>query len=415
MQAVLLAAGKSSRFLPFNDSGHKVLVKIMGKTIIEHTLLSIKKTGIKEVIIIIGKDSNLANVLGEGKTPGIKITYIVQPEPLGMGDALLKAKDHLKSDFFLLNSYHVEFPEFKKMMEDKSNGNAVLLVKKDNCLERFGTLKTESDKVLDIIEKPQKGKELSNLRVIGIYLLNKSFLKILEETPLEHYNLEKALSRFAKTGKLKFVLTDKETVSLKYSWDIISFKNYLFKNMKKYVSKKAIISKDAQILGNVYMEDGVQVLEKACIKGPCYIGRNSYIGNSAILRQETCVEDSVVIGAFSEIKNSVVMHGSKIHSGFVGDSIIGEDCRIGAQFCSANKRMDRDSVKTQIKAEKVDTGLKFLGVIMGNNVHIGIKSSTMPGVIIGSNAKIGPSTTVLNNVSENSKYYTKFQEIVEEK
>ncbi|MDP2702248.1 MAG: DapH/DapD/GlmU-related protein, partial [Candidatus Rokubacteria bacterium] len=184
---------------------------------------------------------------------------------------------------------------------------------------------------------------------------------------------------------------------------------------KKYISKKAKISKDAQILGNVYIEEGVQILEKACIKGPCYIGKNSYIGNSAILRQETCVEDNVVIGAFSEIKNSIVMHGSKIHSGFVGDSIIGEDCRIGAQFCTANKRIDRGSVKTQIRDEKVDTGLKFLGAIVGNNVQIGIRSSTMPGIIIGSNTKIGPSTTVLNNVSENSKYYTKFQEVIEKK
>ncbi len=115
---------------------------------------------------------------------------------------------------------------------------------------------------------------------------------------------------------------------------------------------------------------------------------------------------------FLEVKNSLIMSSAKVHSGFIGDSVIGEDCRIGAQFSSANVRLDRSEIKIQTEKEEVDSGLKHLGTIIGRNVKIGIKVSTMPGIIIGGGSIIGPSTVVLNNVPENSKYYTKFKETV---
>lgn len=416
MQVVILAAGQSSRFNPYNGLAHKSLIKIMGKTVLEHTLLSIKKSKILDVIIVINKNSNIEQIIGNGEKFGLKIKYIVQPEPMGMGDALLRAEKYIKSDFFLLNAYHVEFSEFADLMikNRKSDQDIVLLARKDSILNRFGILKVKGDQVIGIVEKPARGREPSSIRIVGIYLLTKSFLDSLKKVPAEHYNFEKALSGFAKKNIVKFVLAAKETVSLKYPWDILQIKNYLFENLKRYVSKKAEISKDIQIIGNVYIEDGAKIMEKACLKGPCYIGKNAYVGNNVILRDGVDIEEEVVIGAFMELKNTVVMEKSKTHSGFIGDSVIGENCRIGAQFCTANTRIDRETVKCVVKAKKVDTHLKRLGAIIGDGVHIGIKASSMPGVIIGRNAVVGPSTTILKNIPDGTKYYTKFHEVVEE-
>ncbi|OGH42364.1 MAG: hypothetical protein A3H79_04800 [Candidatus Levybacteria bacterium RIFCSPLOWO2_02_FULL_36_8b] len=417
MQVVILAAGNSSRFNPYNGFSHKSLIKIMGKSVLEHTLLSIKKSKISDVIIVVNKENNIEQIIGNGEKLGLKITYVVQSEPLGMGDALLRAEKYIKSDFFLLNAYHVEFSEFADLISKsrKSDQDVILLAKKDSILSRFGILKVKGNQVVGIVEKPVRGREPSNIRIVGIYLLTKTFLNTLKKVPTEHYHLEKALSEFAKKNIVRYVFADKETVSLKYPWDILQIKNYLFRNLKRYVSKKAEISKDIEIIGNVYIEDGCKIMEKACLKGPCYIGENAYVGNNVILRDGVDIEEEVVIGAFMELKNTVVMEKSKTHSGFIGDSVIGENCRIGAQFCTANTRIDRETVKCVVKAKKVDTHLKRLGVMIGDGVHIGIKASSMPGVIIGKNAVVGPSTTILKNVPEGTKYYTKFQEVVEEK
>ena len=59
-------------------------------------------------------------------------------------------------------------------------------------------MRIEGDKVLDLIEKPEKGKEPSDLRLIGIYLFDKDFLKILSQTNVGHYSLEEAIANFAK-------------------------------------------------------------------------------------------------------------------------------------------------------------------------------------------------------------------------
>ena len=276
-------------------------------------------------------------------------------------------------------------------------------------------LKVEKDRVLGLVEKPQKGKEPSSLRLIGIYLFSKDFLKILKETGRDHYRLEKAIDRLCGDFLVSFVETQNEVPSLKYSWDLLEMKNALFKIAKKSIKRSAKIAESAEIAGNAVIEDGAIVIEGAKIKGPCFIGRNSIIGNNVVLRGGTDIEENCVIGANMEIKNSLIMSGTKTHSGYIGDSIVGQNCRIGADFSTANVRLDRGKIKVKVNEEEVKTGLRRLGVITGNNGRIGIKSSTMPGVIIGNNSLIGPSTVVLKNVPDSTKYYTKFQEVIEKK
>ncbi len=414
MQVVILAAGRSSRFYPYNYFPHKSLIKILGKPIVVHTIESIKKSGIKDVILIVSKDSEIKKILGNGKNLGVSIQYVVQKEPTGGGNGLLLAEKLIDGDFFLLNASRVDFFEYKELMRSQKSKNdkGVLLAKRQENLQKFGVLRVEEDRVIDLVEKPKKEEEPSNLRLIGIYLFSKDFLKTLRQTPDEHYRLEKAISSFSKIHPVKFVETKNEVPSLKYSWDLLGIKNYLLKSIKKSIGKDVKIAKSAEIIGKVIIEDGAEIMEGSRIKGPCFVGKNTVIGNNAILRSNADIEENCTIGAYMEVKNSLIMSGTKVHSGFIGDCVIGEDCRIGAQFSSANVRLDRSEIKIQTEKEEVDSGLKHLGAMVGRNVRIGIKVSTMPGIIIGGGSIIGPSTVVLNNVPENSKYYTKFKEVI---
>ena len=130
LTVVLLAAGKSSRLYPFNDV-HKSMVKVMGKPLIEYTLLEIKKSGIEDVIVVIGKDNVIKNYLEKIDNLGLKIQYVVQDEATGAGDALLLVEKYIKDDFFLLNAYRVDFLRFKNLLKaEKTEKNEIILLAK---------------------------------------------------------------------------------------------------------------------------------------------------------------------------------------------------------------------------------------------------------------------------------------------
>lgn len=414
MQAVLLAAGESSRFYPLSSFGHKSAAPILGKPIFVHTLEGVKKAGIKDVIIIIGKNNFVEKVVGDGATLGLSITYVTQDEPLGMGDALLQAKNLLSEPFFLMHAHHVGFADVVNDLIDMSDDGkeSVLLAREEDDVTRYGVLRIKDDKVVGIVEKPALGKEPSHLRLIGIYLLHPDFLQVLEKEKADHYSFEAALSEYASKSTVLYVATDKILPSLKYPWDLLAINKQLLHAAKPSIAKSADVSKDAIIKGTVIIDDGAVVMEGAVIKGPCYIGKRTKVGTNAIVRDYVTTDDDCVIGAFLEIKNSLMFAGSTTHSGFIGDSIIGKNNKIGGFFGTANVRLDRKNVRVDAVRGEVDSGLRDLGVIMGDGNKIGARVSTMPGVVVGNNCIIGPSTTVLRNIPDNTTYYTKFKEIV---
>ena len=95
----------------------------------------------------------------------------------------------------------------------------------------------------------------------------------------------------------------------------------------------------------------------------------------------------------------------KVHIGhlsYVGDSVIGEDCNLGAGTITANYRLDGETVKMVVKDKVVDSERRKLGVILGDNVKTGINALLMPGVKVGSNSWVGPGVVVHRDVLANS-------------
>lgn len=416
MQAVLLGAGQSSRFFPFNIK-HKCLIKIAGEAIAEHTVRAVKRVGITDIVFVTPNDHDFQEVLGNGKKFGVKIRFVVQEKPEGMGDALLRTAHLLESDFFLINSNHVEFDLLKKAIDEKRgiNQEAILLACERIEKGKYGVLKIDGDRATSVVEKPKSHEGFSNLRIIGVYFLNQEFVSVLKNVKREHYSFEKALDEFAKQGKVRVAIASNEVLTFKYPWDLLEIKNYILGKLKRSISKRAKISKSADIQGNVVIKEGAEISENAIIKGPCYIGRNVFIGSNTLIRNSSDIEEGARIGAYMEIRGSLVCESTSTHSGFIGDSIVGSNTRIGAHFGTANVRLDRNNVKSIVKGEEIDTGFRSFGSIIGSGVRIGERVSTMPGVIIGNNSVIGPSTTVMKNVAGDVTYYTKFAEIIEKR
>ncbi|TSC53440.1 MAG: bifunctional UDP-N-acetylglucosamine pyrophosphorylase / Glucosamine-1-phosphate N-acetyltransferase, partial [Microgenomates group bacterium LiPW_16] len=323
MQAVILVAGASTRFYPLGEMP-KCMIPLLGKPILAHTIASLTKMGITDIILVVGKDSPIKKFFADGGSYGAKIAYVVQEKPLGMGNALLVASKMIKEDFFLLNGHHFDIDEFISLMINKrGEENGVLLGQERENPWEYGVIKVDGDRVLNLVEKPQRGKEPSKICVVGIYLLTPEFLPFLKKVGPTHYQLESALDKFAQQKKLKVVVTQKKTVTLKYPWDLLSLKNYLLDKSPHRISRGAKIGKGVILVGKMIIEEGATIYENATIKGPVYIGRNVLVGNNALVREGASLEENSRVGALSEVKGSIFLPGSTLGSGFVASSIIG--------------------------------------------------------------------------------------------
>ncbi|PIR58260.1 MAG: hypothetical protein COU70_01825 [Parcubacteria group bacterium CG10_big_fil_rev_8_21_14_0_10_35_15] len=413
MQAVILAAGESSRFWPLNQK-HKSLTRIMGKPLIAYLIEDLRKAGIKDIIIV---QSPKKNIEKELKDRFIK--YVVEKEALGTGDSLLSAEKLIKNDqFFLFNADDSDakeaiIPILSRFKKGKSK--LILLASITKTPWLFGILKTKGNKVLKIIEKPKPNKEPSNLKNDNLFLLPKDFFNYLKKVPSHPFSLINALNLYAEQKLIEIVISKRESFSLKFPWHIFPILERKFKDLNNFKDKSIILGKNVIITGDVFIGQGTKIGANTVIYGPCYIGKNCQIGDNNVFRGPVNLEDNVKTGAFFEIKNSVVGSGTHFHSGYLGNSLIGDNCRIGAGFNSANRRIDRKNIFSIVKKEKINTNLTYFGTIIGNNTSFGVRVTTMPGVFIGSNCLVGPGSVVFENIPDNIVFYQKFKGIVKKR
>ncbi len=202
-QAFVLAGGKGERLRPLTENLPKPLVKVAGKPILEYSIELLAKHGVGEAIIATGYlHEKIESHFGSGKKFGLSIVYSVEEEPLGTGGALKEAEEILDGQFFMLNGDNIANFELGKMAEAHLQENALttIALKQVSDVTGFGVAKVQGKKILEFIEKPEKGKEPGRLVNTGAYVIEK---KALGHLP-EGFNLiEKTLfPELARRGKL---------------------------------------------------------------------------------------------------------------------------------------------------------------------------------------------------------------------
>ena len=166
-----------------------------------------------------------------------------------------------------------------------------------------------------------------------------------------------------------------------------------------HLKNKGELEKGAHLHGHVGVGEGAKIRSGVYIEGPVFIGGGSDIGPNCYIRPFTSLGNNVRIGNACEVKNSLILDQTHIgHMSYVGDSIIGEKCNFGACTITANLRFNDRPIRIRVKGKVVNSGVRKLGVIMGDNVKTGVGVRFMPGVKIGVNAWIGPSTTTYKDV-----------------
>lgn len=404
LQVVVLAAGESSRFYPFNQK-HKIFFNLGGKPLLSYTLESIQRAGYSDVILVYSGKSEEKQLIKAITPKNINLNLVEQPSPKGQGDAILQAREHIHSDFFVINANHLAFDQEVIGWEEKFKDN-ILYGLTLRCQTQepwlYGVFKLDGDKILDIVEKPKPGTEPSNWRDSVVYLFRQDFLTELAQEQPDHYSFEKTIARVCRQQKI-LALEGSPSPSLKYPWHLLAYKNTILDQLEPNISPQATIADSAIIRGKVIIEAGAQIHDYAIIDGPAYIGRNALVGQFSLIRNKSFLETGAKVERYCDVRNSIIGEHSHIHSQFVGDSIIGSNCRIGAGFITANKRIDRENVRVMVKNTMTDSGQNNLGVIMGNQVKTGIRVSSMPGTVIGNHSQIWPSLTIKGFYPDDSK------------
>ncbi|PCJ21427.1 MAG: glucose-1-phosphate thymidylyltransferase [Candidatus Cloacimonadota bacterium] len=154
------------------------------------------------------------------------------------------------------------------------------------------------------------------------------------------------------------------------------------------------VMEGATLVGDgIYIGEGSIVEPGAYIKGPAYIGKNTEIRHSAYLRGNVVVGDNCVVGHCTEVKMSIFLDGAKAgHFAYVGDSILGNDVNLGAGTKLANLKIIESDVMLHVDTgEKLVTGLRKMGAILGYGVEIGCNAVTSPGTILAPKSMVYPA------------------------
>ena len=165
------------------------------------------------------------------------------------------------------------------------------------------------------------------------------------------------------------------------------------------------LSKDEyeQTSQNVWVHKAAKVAPTAYLGAPCIIGAETEVRHCAFIRGSALVGNNCVVGNSVELKNVILFDNVQTpHYNYVGDSILGYKSHMGAGSITSNVKSDKTLVSVVSKEERINTGLKKMGAMLGDFVEVGCNSVLNPGTVIGRNTNIYPLSCVRGVILENS-------------
>ena len=156
---------------------------------------------------------------------------------------------------------------------------------------------------------------------------------------------------------------------------------------------------------NIWIHKSVTIAPTATLNGPLIIDEGTEVRPGAFIRGKAIVGKNCVVGNSTELKNVVLFNTVQVpHYNYVGDSILGTHSHMGAGSITSNVKSDKTLVVVKDGDERIETGLKKFGAMLGDYVEVGCNSVLNPGTVIGRNCNIYPLSSVRGCVDENSIY-----------
>jgi acetyltransferase-like isoleucine patch superfamily enzyme len=171
----------------------------------------------------------------------------------------------------------------------------------------------------------------------------------------------------------------------------------------QHLEGASIIMAGAVLMGGaISIGRGVLIESGAMIKSPTVIGAGSEVRQGAYIRGYCLAGTGCVLGHVTEIKHAIFLdHAKAGHFAYVGDSILGNRVNLGAGTKLANLRFAGGQMRIRSPQGFIDTGLRKLGAILGDDVQTGCNSVTNPGTILGKKSFVMPNATVSSGAHPN--------------
>jgi glucose-1-phosphate thymidylyltransferase len=331
LKGLILSGGKGTRLRPLTYTRAKQLMPIANKPILFYGIEALAQAGIRDIGIIVGETrEEVVEAVGDGSRWGLKVTYIDQPEPLGLAHAVFTARPYLQDapfvmylgDNLLKNGIASLIDEFRQ----RKPNSQILLASVPNP-EQFGVAELEGNRVVRLEEKPKQPR--SNWALVGVYMfdhhifeteavLKPSWRGELEITDAIQYLIDKGYrveshkvdGWWKDTGKLD---------------DMLEANRLILETLQP--NNAGSIDSSSRVDGRVEIGRGARVVGSA-IRGPAIVGENTIVENSFV-GPFTSIQDNCEIRN-SEIEHSIILRGSKILNlqRRVEDSLIGMNVHI---------------------------------------------------------------------------------------
>jgi len=408
MKAVVLAAGEGTRMRPLTANLPKPLLPVAGKPFLQHTLEALREADVAEVAVLVGwQGHRIRERFGRGAEVGLSIVYQEQEERLGTAHAVGALRSHVDGAFLSVNGdVVVSGGALKAMIAHYAKvGGPVIALAEVADPRPFGVVDLDDGRVVGLEEKPRTPK--SNLINAGIYIFGPDIFPFIDRTP------RSSRGEFEITDTIRAMIASQDVhgfrlpgdwIDVGRPWDLLRANAALLRPLKGTV--EGSVEPGASLVGEVRVEEGATVRRGSYVEGPTIVGPGADIGPNCYIRPSTTIGPGAKVGNACEVKNSIVMASTHVpHQNYVGDSILGERCNLGAGTKVANLRLDEATIRVVWRGAEVDTGLRKLGVIMGDDVKIGVNASIDPGTIVGEESFIGPGASVRGNIAPRSRIF----------
>lgn len=187
----------------------------------------------------------------------------------------------------------------------------------------------------------------------------------------------------------------------KYPWELLGKISGFICELGKTLPK----DRYTQVKENVWIANSATVAPTAYINGPAIIDEEAEVRHCAFIRGNAIVGKGAVVGNSTELKNVILFNKVQVpHYNYVGDSILGYKSHMGAGSITSNVKSDKTLVVVKNGEEKIETGLKKFGAMLGDHVEVGCNSVLNPGTVIGRNSNVYPLSRVRGCIPEGSIY-----------
>jgi glucose-1-phosphate thymidylyltransferase len=333
LKGLVLSGGKGSRLRPLTATGAKQLVPVANKPVLFYALEQLVEAGIHEIGIVTGDTGlQVQAAVGDGTAFGARITYIPQPEPLGLAHAILTARDWLADDpfcMFLGDNFLMGGIATHARAFARSNCSAQILLKQVENPSAFGVAILNGNGLVErLVEKP--AEPISNLAIVGVYFFRPQIHDVtadLQPSARGELEITDAIQRLVECGQVvQPAILEDNWIDTGRKDDLIEANRLVLLTLSRKLDGQ--IDAESTITGEVVIEPGA-VVTRSTVLGPAVVGAETRVTDSYV-GPFTAIGDRCELRG-CEIEHSIVMEGSVIHDVGVriAESLIGREVVIG--------------------------------------------------------------------------------------